>query len=144
MVEFFFNCLIIGDSLGVGISSARPECTAVVRSGITSERWFKEFKFNPFYRDTLYKVVVISLGTNDHYNGNIEENLYNIRKGARGQMVVWVLPNPSLKPIQRDIILKLAHEFGDRTVEALPYVGYDGIHPDSLAKYRQLSKDIFD
>ena len=143
MLDFLFECLIMGDSIATGLSTVKPSCKSIVKSGITSDKWLSQYQYNPFYRDTLYKVVVISLGTNDFYNGKTEENLYNIRRNVRANMVIWVLPNHILKPNQRDICIKIANEFEDKTIDINMYVGNDGIHPNGLNKYKEIADKLF-
>jgi hypothetical protein len=143
MLDFLFECLVIGDSIATGVSLVKPECKAVVKSGITTEKWIENYKFNPLYRETLYKVAVISLGTNDYAYHNIEENLLRVRNGVRARMVIWILPNYILKPEQREIIIKLATQYGDKTMDIHSYVGPDGIHPNGLDKYKEIADRIF-
>lgn len=137
-----FECLIIGDSIGVGLSTVRPECHAVVRNGIGSKRWLETFIYNPIWREHLFKVAVISLGTNDMVYTKTEEELYNIRLGTRANLVIWILPNEILKPTQADIIRKLAKEFNDKVLDIRPWVGADQIHPPAITEYKKVSDVI--
>ena len=137
-----FECLILGDSIAQGIAQANSQCRAVVKSGINSNNWFDRFQYNPFYRDNIFRVVVISLGTNDFDYDNTEENLIKIRVGSRGQIVVWILPSETLKPAQRQTVIKVAEQFGDKVLDIGEFVGPDGIHPNSLQAYKNLSKNI--
>ena len=57
------ECLIIGDSIAVGTSRARPECVAYVQGGINSYQWVNKFVNNSPY---IANTVIISLGSNDH------------------------------------------------------------------------------
>jgi hypothetical protein len=54
------ECLVLGDSIAVGLGQARPECAVVAVSGITSERYVLTLHARPRAR-----TVVISLGVND-------------------------------------------------------------------------------
>jgi len=137
------ECLILGDSIAVGIAQQKKECVSIARVGITSHKWYSHFSENSTY-NKKYKVVVISLGTNDYKDmssHSTEEFLYNIRKRADAQMVIWILPNPILKPRQYKIIKDLAKEFDDKTLNTLNYVGYDSIHPTTEG-YKELAKQI--
>jgi hypothetical protein len=55
------ECLIVGDSIAVGVSQIRTECQAIVKSGINSSDWNKKHlhKLKPT------KTLIISLGAND-------------------------------------------------------------------------------
>ena len=133
-----FECLIIGDSIAVGLGHARPECVTIARLGITSERWVRGFGSNPFYKDDTYKVAIISLGTND-YRNMTSEMLYLIRKEVKASKVIWLLPSYSLKPIQRTIITELANEFKDKVLDITDHIGRDGTHPSSMEEYKKIA-----
>lgn len=137
------ECMILGDSIAIGIAQQKKECVSIARVGITSHKWYSDFYENPTYKKK-YKVVVISLGTNDFKNTSphsTEEFLYNIRKRADAHMVIWILPNPILKPNQYKVIKELAKEFNDKTLDTLNHVGYDSIHP-TVEGYKELAKQI--
>lgn len=134
------ECLILGDSIAVGIGQARPECVTLARSGITSEAWYKGYAYNPYFRDP-YKVVVISLGTND-MRGMTSEMLFNIRQKITAPLVIWILPSLTLKPVQVTIVKELANEFHDRVLTIHDNVGPDGIHPPNLNEYKKISDKI--
>jgi len=135
------ECLILGDSIAVGLGQARPECVTIARSGITSERWVRGFGSNPYYKDDTYKVAIISLGTND-YKNMTSEMLYLIRKDIKASKVIWLLPSYSLKPVQRLIIIEISNEFKDKVLDISEHVGRDGIHPPALEDYRQIAKKL--
>ena len=67
------ECMIIGDSIAVGVALQRPECVTYSKSGWTSQRWVRD------YLDTAKskpaEVVVISLGANDHAGIRTEDEL---------------------------------------------------------------------
>jgi hypothetical protein len=134
------ECLILGDSIAVGVAQHKPECAVIARVGITSENWYKTFTANPITKNK-FKIVVISLGSND-YKNTTAESLYNIRKHVNADMVFWITPSLTLKPVQRTLIKELANEFKDKVIESHPYIGHDGIHPtpDGYKKISQLIK----
>jgi lysophospholipase L1-like esterase len=137
------ECIIIGDSIAVGISQQKKECVSITRNGITSHKWYSDFLENPTFKKA-YKVLVISLGTNDYVDmspHSTEEFLYNIRKRSTAQMVIWVLPNPVLKPKQYKTIKEIALEFGDKTLEINKYLSEDATHP-SINGYKEIAKNI--
>ena len=134
-----FKCIIVGDSIAVGLSLADYDCKTLARLGITTKNWFETFQYNPFYRETLYKIGIISLSTNDLYNGNTEEYLYDIRKGLRADKIYWILPSKTLKPTQYEIIRKLSEEFYDTAVSIENFTrDGDGIHPNTLKDYLKI------
>jgi hypothetical protein len=143
MLDLLLECLIIGDSIANGVSQVNHQCSAIVKNGITSEGWFKTNKNHPSYLNNKFKIAIISLGTNDLKMGNTSENLYNIRNKIKAEKVFWILPSKILKPNQRHIVTELSNEFHDKTIDISSQVGYDGIHPPTLTKYKEVSDKIF-
>lgn len=123
-----FECLVMGDSIAVGIGMHRPECAVIAKVGITSEKWYKTNKHNPTFALNRYRITVISLGTND-FNNTTEENLYTIRFNVVTEKVLWILPSYALKPKQRAIIQQIAKDFNDVVIDINEHIGRDGIHP---------------
>lgn len=124
------ECLVMGDSIAVGIGQHRPECVTVAKVGINSPNWLK---VNGNKLNQPYKVVVISLGTNDMY-GTTERALREIRSKVKANMVIWVLPSYTLKPVQRRIITEISKEYGDKLVDITDLIGPDGYHPSDYRK----------
>lgn len=118
------ECLIIGDSIGVGVSQVRRECSAIVKSGINSWQFNKS---NPgeFFSGT----VIISLGANDHKGVDTKKELVNLRSRIVAKnRVFWILP--AIKPEIRDIIKQIAEKNGDFIIERpKDHMSADGIHP---------------
>lgn len=118
-------CILIGDSIAVGVGQARPECETVAQVGISSERYVATML--PPGR-TKAETAVISLGVNDDASLDTIENLRIVRGRIAAQRVVWLLPG--LKENVRAIIRTVAAENGDRTVDTRPQVGRDHLHPN--------------
>lgn len=132
------ECLILGDSIAVGVGQARPECATLARPGITSEAWYKRYESHPYLLNS-YKVVVISLGTND-MRGMTSEMLFDIRQKITASMVIWILPNVVLRPVQVAVIRELANEFRDQILNIHKHIGPDGIHPPNLNEYKKIAE----
>lgn len=119
------ECLIVGDSIAVGVSQVRPECQAIAKSGINSSDWNKKHlhKLKPT------KTLVISLGAND-LGINTEGHVRSLRTNAQADRVFWLLPSQRLKPRQVEAVKIVAAEFGD-TVIPRPEsnISADGVHP---------------
>jgi hypothetical protein len=47
------DCLIIGDSIGVGVANIRKECVAYVKGGINSYQWLNK---NIHHWQMLYRL----------------------------------------------------------------------------------------
>jgi len=120
------ECLIIGDSIGVGVSQVRKECTAIVKSGINSREWNRQHlsKLQPT------KTMIISLGANDYQGIDTDTNIRRLRESVKADRVFWLLPSQRLKPEQVRAVKFVAVEYGD-TVIPRPEkdISTDGVHP---------------
>lgn len=123
------ECLILGDSIAVGTAKARPECVAYATSGINTTQFNKKYPqaFNG-------KIVVISLGSNDHKHIKTEKELYKLRERIQAETVYWILPAGNSKtseiPVVRiqEHVESIAGMFGDWIIR-IPSLSKDGIHP---------------
>jgi lysophospholipase L1-like esterase len=132
------ECLMMGDSIAVGIGQNRPECVTIAKVGITSDKWYKQYSHRI---DQPFKIVVISLGTNDWKTTYTAEYLYDIRKKVKANAVVWILPSLTLKPTQRAIVREIASEFKDKTMDISQFIGPDGIHPTGRG-YQTIARSL--
>ena len=119
------ECLIVGDSIAVGVSQVRPECQSIAKSGINSSNW------NKLHLNKLQptKTLIISLGAND-LGIDTEANIRKLREKAQAERVFWLLPSQRLKPDQVRAVKFVAVEYGD-TVIPRPEkdISRDGVHP---------------
>jgi hypothetical protein len=127
------ECLIIGDSIAVGVSQFRQECLSQVQGGISSSGWIKK------YGDTTQpaKVLIISLGAND-YDINTLPNIEKIRANAKADKVFWLLPRIERVPHAHEAVRKVATQYGDVAINRPKDVSSDGIHPTDKG-YRELA-----
>lgn len=135
------DCLILGDSIAVGLHRERKECVAYAKGGINTWQFNKQ---NPgeFFANS----VIISLGSNDHKHIKTRKELEELRKRISVKnKVIWILPAGNLKAsgvnIQdiNSIIKEIAEANGDWTVDTHPnYRSKDGIHPTGTG-YRWLA-----
>lgn len=129
------ECLIIGDSIGVGVSQVRKECVSVVKSGINSADWNKKnlTKLQPAGS------VIISLGANDTKRIDTESNVRFLRGQIKSNRVYWILPNEQLKPLAVAAVTKVAKEYGDIIIERPKTdMSADNVHPTGKG-YRKLA-----
>jgi len=119
------DCLIVGDSIAVGVSQVRPECASIAKSGINSHDWNKK----NLHRLQPTRTLIISLGANDA-GINTEANIRSLRTNAQADRVFWLLPSQRLKPRQVEAVQLVAQEFGD-TIIPRPEsnISADGVHP---------------
>ena len=127
------DCLILGDSIGVGTHQFRPECVAYARGGWNSWQWNRDY----LSKDLGAKTVIISLGSNDHKGVRTKSELQRLREKVGTARVFWILP--AIKPNIQDIVRTMAKEYGD-TVVPITRLQPDGVHP-STAGYKQIAKD---
>ncbi len=134
------DCMIIGDSIAVGVSGAMPHCRAYARTGYTTGRWINEFL--PVARELPTRNTIISLSANDLNTINTESNLLKIRAQIRTDQVYWILPNLKLKPTQVQIVRKVAADFGDVVLERpTTDISGDGVHPTATG-YRRIAEQL--
>jgi lysophospholipase L1-like esterase len=135
------DCLIVGDSIAVGVAAVKTECVAYAKGGINSKQWVNQ---NIAKTPLIAKSVIISLGSNDHKYINTESELRTIRQLTKADRVYWVLPAGNLKASQVNIqwiqglIKEIANEYGD-IVLPITRLQKDGIHP-SWAVYKDIAE----
>ncbi len=125
------HCLVMGDSLALGVGQYLPECRTEAQVGISSQRFVDEL-LSP----QAANLVVISLGVNDGPLAHTVANLRHVRETVHGKRVYWLLP--AGHPQARATIRSVARAFGDRLIDTTPEVGADGLHPTD-AGYHDLA-----
>jgi lysophospholipase L1-like esterase len=128
------ECLIAGDSIAVGIANVRKECVSYSKGGINSHQWLnKNIQNTPLQA----RHVIISLGSNDAYVKNTEEELRTIRKLTNAQRVYWVMPSNKF-PKAQSAVWHVANENNDTILSTERYQA-DGVHP-SWAGYKEIAE----
>jgi lysophospholipase L1-like esterase len=134
--EIMLECLILGDSLAVGVGQVRKECVTYAVSGINSYNYVNRHVLNT-KGNTSAKTVIISLGSNDTKNIDTYEELIALRQLVDADRVYWILPN--IKETKRKAVWMVARHFGDhildaRAVDRSP----DTVHP-TYKGYKELA-----
>ena len=130
------ECLILGDSIAVGVSQIRKECVAYVKSGINSRDFYNKHHSN---LNQQTKVTIISIGPNDTKNIDTLKYANLIRENIKGK-VFWILPSLTKKPEQVKIIKEVASIWGDTVIERpADKISPDGVHP-TYAGYKELAE----
>jgi lysophospholipase L1-like esterase len=134
------DCLVVGDSIAVGLAQAAPYCAVAAQSGITSARWVERFASSLPPAST----VVISLGTNDPIQTPPTNGaLWRVRASVSAGNVVWILPSAELRPNAHSQVNAVASKYGDYVVPVRPdYLSPDRIHMDRPG-YRRLMSWLF-
>ena len=126
------DCLIVGDSIAVGVANVRTECVSYSTGGINSKQWINK---NIGNTPLIAKHVIISLGSNDHKYVKTLDELRTIRQLTKADRVYWVLP--AIKPNIQEMVKQVANENGD-IVLPITRLQTDGVHP-SWAGYKELA-----
>jgi len=136
------ECLILGDSIGRGISSVMRDCVQVTEIGISTDAWYKKYHARPLLDMESYRFVVISLGSNDLDDSGA--NMRRIRKKITAGRVIWVLPSELVRGKQRAVVNSVAADFGDFVLSITDRVGADKVHPPTVQAYEQIAKTLKD
>lgn len=128
------DCLILGDSIAVGVAQVRKECVSYSKGGINSHQWVNQ---NIGKMPIEAKSVIISLGSNDHKYVKTEAELHTIRQLTKAQRVYWIMPSID-KPEVKEAIKKVAAQYGDIVIST-NRIQTDGVHP-SWAGYKELAR----
>ncbi len=133
------DCMIVGDSIAVGVSMVRKECIAYAKSGWNSSRWNNDYLQQAVNQPA--QTIIISLGANDHKGIPTEKELRKMRAVIQGKRVFWIGVGKDRKPIAQAAIEKVAAEYGD-IVLARPdrqLMSSDGVHP-TMSGYKKLAE----
>lgn len=131
------DCLILGDSIAVGVANERRECQSLSVGGFNTWQWNRSFT----NRDLTARSVIISLGTNDHKSIQTRKELESIRSRVGADRVYWILPPCNIKfckPEINEIVESIARHHGDFIIRTSKLQG-DAIHPN-WAGYKELSE----
>jgi hypothetical protein len=126
------ECLILGDSIAIGIAQQRPECVVYAQVGINSKNWVNKNITKELSADT----VIISLGSNDYKNVKTLKELFAIRSVVNAKKVYWIVP--AVKPEIQEMVEIVADKFEDKVIH-IKKVSKDGVHPTNT-EYKRLSQ----
>ncbi len=120
-------CVIVGDSLAIGLAQQMPECRLHARIGAGSAAIAR------FVVHESASLVVISTGSNDGpARAKVLTRLRHRFDAAR--RVVWIVPANAAAAA---VVVRVASLHGDALVRFR--TGHDGIHPRS---YRTLASAV--
>ena len=129
------ECLILGDSIAVGIGQMRPECVVEAKVGINSEDYanglFRHFEI------VDSKKTIISLGSNDAYVESYGPMLA-LRELIKGD-VIWILSSNNEE--SRFAALTISKQYGDEVLDTKSYpMSPDGVHPTGKG-YKMIAEE---
>ena len=122
------SCLILGDSIAVGLSSVIHGCTVIAKVGMSSA-WILAHAYGGNF-DTVY----ISSGSNDPYNPALYQNVNTTRNRYPNARAILIAP---VNPHAKAIVHQVAAAHGDKVVDFTP--GRDNVHPRS---YGELGRKV--
>lgn len=127
------ECLILGDSIAVGVSQYRPECVSYSKVGITSKAWNNKFLTKIVGSET----TIISLGSND-WNADITlQEIMTLREVISSKKVFWIMP--SIKPQIQYMVQIVADKYDD-DILYVRETSKDGVHP-TQKEYKRFAKE---
>ena len=130
------ECLILGDSLAVGVGQIRQECTTRAKSGINSYDYVNRHIWHANGNNQA-KTIIISLGSNDTQKINTFEELDTLRQLVKADRVYWILP--AIKEDKRKAVWAVANKYHDHVIETRNHdLSPDRVHPTGKG-YRTIS-----
>jgi lysophospholipase L1-like esterase len=121
------ECLVLGDSLAVGVGQVRQECTTRAKSGINSYDYVNRHVWHTNGNDRA-KTIIISLGSNDTAKINTFEELDTLRQLVKADRVYWILP--AIKEEKRKAVWAVADKYHDHVIETRNHeLSPDRVHP---------------
>ena len=131
------ECLILGDSLAVGVGQVRTECVTRANSGLSSYDYMNRHILHT-QGNTQAKTIIISLGSNDTAKINTFEELDSLRQLVDANRVYWIVPN--IKEDKRRAVLAVADKYNDFVIDARQHdTSPDQVHP-TYKGYKSISE----
>ena len=127
------DCLILGDSIAVGVGQFRPECEVHAKVGINSRNWVDR----NITKVLAAKTVVISLGSNDPKNMKTLKELFTLRQVVEAKRVYWIVPAVNVEA--QEAVKIVADKFEDKIL-FIPQLSKDKIHPTTNG-YKELANN---
>ena len=125
------ECLILGDSIAVGVAQHRPECEVHAKVGINSSNWIDR----NITRELSAKTVIISLGSNDSKKMKTLKELFTLREVIDAKRVYWIVP--AVNAEAQAAVKIVAGKFEDKIL-IIPHLSKDKVHPTTTG-YKELA-----
>ncbi|AOH87243.1 hypothetical protein AWL63_24105 (plasmid) [Sphingomonas panacis] len=131
-----FECLIMGDSTGVGTASAinarrTMHCDVIAAERATAKQilaWRKSTK--------TYGTAILAVGSNDIPGPALARDLAKMRSTLATRRVIWLLPYS--RPAA-GVVNSVAISFNDETLDLARFPSKDRVHP---ARYEDIAKAL--
>ncbi|PBN42283.1 hypothetical protein [Sphingobium sp. D43FB] len=123
-----FECLILGDSTGLGTARAinaryAAQCDVLAAERASAHqilRWRLPIK--------RYGASIFAIGSNDAATPRLAEELRAIRARIATRRVIWLLPYNRHRAY---IVSSVAATYADETLDLLRFPSRDRVHPSS-------------
>ena len=136
------DCLVLGDSIAVGLYQKIPQCESLSKGGWNTWQWNRDY----LKYDLTAQTVIISLGSNDHKGIKTQEELERLREKVTAGRVFWILGVMQYFWYQsdrrREKFVKICE---DRDVQRLTFESYmnkELARKDPMAHVRIFFKDM--
>lgn len=131
------ECLILGDSLAVGIGQVRRECVTLATPGINSYDYVNRHILSKA-DNSQAKTVIISLGSNDLDKFKTFAELDTLRQLVKADRVFWIVP--AIKEDKRQAVYQVAEKYKDAVIDTRKHqLSKDGVHP-TYNGYKSISE----
>ncbi len=133
------ECLIMGDSLAVGVGQIRTECVTYAKSGINSYDYVNRHVLHTREYHKEARTVIISLGSNDTKNIKTYEESDTLRQMVKADRVYWIMPN--IKEEKRKAVMMVANKYNDNIIDARRHHRhFDNVHP-TYKGYKSIAQE---
>ena len=130
------TCLIVGDSIAMGIGMYDQHCATKAQTGISSIAWNHHWLVQNIDSDH----VIISLGSNDWSASVTGHELNYLRDHITAARITWIIP--AIKPAIRTVVETIANAHGDGKIDLLGIpLSPDHVHPTG-AGYAMIVKQL--
>lgn len=123
-----FECLILGDSTGLGTARAVNARYAAQCDVQAAERATAAQMLGWAVPAKAYGTTILAVGSNDMADTKVFDQLSRLRARLATRRVIWLLPYA--RP-QAYLVSQVAFAFGDETLDLKRFPTRDNIHPRS-------------
>jgi len=127
-LDIMFECLILGDSIGLGTARAVNALYAARCDVRAAERANADQILRWQIPPKRYGASVFAIGSNDAASPDLTKKLRNIRARIIARRVIWLLPYDRQRAT---IVSSVAATYNDETLDLLRFPTRDRIHPSS-------------
>jgi lysophospholipase L1-like esterase len=128
------ECLILGDSIALGVAQFRSGCEVRANVGISTSGWLKRYR----HSNLAAKTAIISLGVNDGDASNTYGKLRELRTKITSGQVYWIVPTEQTHKHLYQDVNTIAGMFGDQVIQTNKYQA-DRVHP-TMQGYKELAE----